>query len=134
MFNIDLYETSDGSCDILELLECLRLKAPTNKDARIQYGQISRYIELLQDNGTNLPTKVAKHLEDEIWKLRPGNNRVLFFSYEGGTYVLLHHFRKKTQKTPRREILKAKAEMNDYIARKEQKDELERIQGASQNN
>jgi len=36
-----------------------------------------------------------------------------------GTYVLLHHFQKKSQKTPRREILKAKSEMKDYISRKE---------------
>ena len=34
------------------------------------------------------------------------------------TYVLLHQFRKKTQKTPRREIDKAKAERDDWIARK----------------
>lgn len=32
--------------------------------------------------------------------------------------VLLHHFRKKTQKTPKNEILKAKSERADYILRK----------------
>ena len=34
-------------------------------------------------------------------------------------FVLLHHFRKKSQKTPRREIERAKAERDDYLARKE---------------
>ncbi|WP_273061769.1 type II toxin-antitoxin system RelE/ParE family toxin [Colibacter massiliensis] len=34
-------------------------------------------------------------------------------------YVLLHHFRKKSQKTPKREISLAKAERDDYIRRKE---------------
>ncbi|MBQ5845853.1 MAG: type II toxin-antitoxin system RelE/ParE family toxin [Selenomonadaceae bacterium] len=34
-------------------------------------------------------------------------------------FVLLHHFRKKTQKTPMSELEKAKRERNDYIARKE---------------
>ena len=52
MFNIDFYETSDGFSDILEFLESLRNKAKTVKDARIQYGQVARYIELLQENGT----------------------------------------------------------------------------------
>ena len=33
-------------------------------------------------------------------------------------YALLHQFRKKTQKTPRREIEKAKAERDDWISRK----------------
>ena len=32
---------------------------------------------------------------------------------------LLHQFRKKSQKTPKREIEKAKAERNDYLRRKE---------------
>ena len=35
------------------------------------------------------------------------------------TFVLLHQFRKKTQKTPKREIERAKAERDDYLARKE---------------
>ena len=95
--------------------------ASTVKDARIQFGQVARYIELLEKNGTNLPITIAKHLEDEIWELRPGGNRVFFFYFDHGTYVLLHHFQKKSQKTPRREILKAKSEMKDYISRKERK-------------
>lgn len=119
MYNIDFYETSDGYSDILEFLDSLRIKAASVKDAKIQYGQAARCIELLQENGTNLPTQIAKHLDDEIWELRPGDNRVLFFYFDHGTYVLLHHFRKKTQKTPPREIARAKAEMKDYIARKE---------------
>lgn len=80
MFTIDFYETADGFSDIKEFLESLRIKAGSSKDARIQYGQAARYIQLLQDNGPNLPVEVAKHLEDEIWELRPGNNRVFFFS------------------------------------------------------
>lgn len=118
MFNIDFYETSDGYSDIREFLESLRTKAISVKDARIQYGQVARCIELLQENGTNLPAQIAKHLDDEIWELRPGDNRVLFFYFDHGTYVLLHHFRKKTQKTPPRELTRAKSEMRDYIARK----------------
>ena len=33
-------------------------------------------------------------------------------------YVLLHSFRKKTDKTPRREIERAKSERDDYLSRK----------------
>ena len=121
MFVIDFYENADGFSDVFEFLESLRGKAGTSKDARIQYGQAARYIQLLQENGTNLPVEIAKHLEDEIWELRPGNNRVFFFFYDQGTYVLLHHYRKKTQKTPQREIKKAKSEMKDYIFQKGKK-------------
>ena len=121
MYVIDFYETSDGFSDIREFLESLRIKAGSSKDARIQYGQAARYIQLLQDNGANLPVEIAKHLEDEIWELRPGDNRVFFFFYDKGTYVLLHHYRKKTQKTPQREIRRAKSEMKDYILQREKK-------------
>ena len=125
MYQIDFYETPDGFSDIIELLESLRSKATSVKDARIQYGQLARYIELLSINGTDLPSDIAKHLEDGIWELRPGFNRVFFFYHENDTYVLLHHFRKKSQKTPKREINRAKAERADYITRKEKSRELE---------
>ena len=117
MYNIIFYESEDGSSDVRDFLDHLREKTATVKDARIQFSQIARYIQLLQDNGTNLPTEIVKHLEDGIWELRPGFNRVFFFYHRNDTYVLLHHFRKKSQKTPRREILRAKSEMQDYISR-----------------
>lgn len=59
-------------------------------------------------------------IEDDIWELRPGDNRVFYFFYDKeGKFVLLHHFKKKTQKTPKREIERAKAKRDDYRARKE---------------
>ena len=119
MYEIEFYETEDGKCPIWDFLEALRLKAPTNKDARIQHKQASLYIELLQQNGTHMNAEITKHLDDGIWELRPGNNRVFYFFYQNDTYVLLHQFRKKSQKTPKREIEKAKAERNDSLRRKE---------------
>ena len=119
MYTVEFYETADGRSELWDFLEELRMKAATNKDARIQHKQISLYIQLLQDNGTRLNENITKHLEDGIWELRPGNNRVFYFFFENDTFVLLHHFRKKSQKTPKREIEKAKNERADYIARKE---------------
>lgn len=79
MYNIEFYEDSNGRSELWEFLESLRVKAATNKDARIQYKQISLYIQLLEDNGTRLNENITKHLDDDIWELRPGNNRVLYF-------------------------------------------------------
>ncbi|MBQ2592063.1 MAG: type II toxin-antitoxin system RelE/ParE family toxin [Candidatus Riflebacteria bacterium] len=118
MFTIEFYRKANGESEILDFLNELREKAHTNKDARIQHKQIALYIQLLQDNGTRLPENITKHIEDGIWELRPGNNRVLYFFFEKDTFVLLHHFRKKTQKTPKNEIQKAKSERADYILRK----------------
>ena len=42
-----------------------------------------------------------------------------YFLHDKNNFILLHSFRKKTQKTPQREITKAKAERDDYLKRKE---------------
>ena len=109
----------NGRSELWDFLESLRVKAATNLSARIQYKQISLYIQLLEDNGTRLNENITKHLDDDIWELRPSNNRVLYFYFKNDTFVLLHQFRKKTQKTPKREIERAKVERDDYLARKE---------------
>lgn len=70
MYNIEFYEDSNGRSELWEFLESLRVKAATNKDARIQYKQISLYIQLLEDNGTRLNENITKHLDDDIWELR----------------------------------------------------------------
>ena len=119
MYTVEFYETQDGECQVWDFLEGLRIKAASNKDARIQHKQASLYIELLQQNETRLNENITKHLEDGIWELRPGNNRVFYFFFQDNTFVLLHQFRKKTQKTPKREIEKAKRERDDYLFRKE---------------
>ncbi len=118
MYTIEFYEDQHGESEIWNFLETLRIKSETNKDARIQYNQILFYIDLLAKNGTNLPANITKHLEEDIWELRPRNNRVFYFYYDESQYVLLHHFRKKSQKTPKREITRAKAERDDYIRQK----------------
>ena len=118
-YNIIFYKKENGESDVLDFLEKLRKKATTSKDARIQYNQAVSCIDLLSKNGTLLPSNITKHIDDNIWELRPGNNRIFYFYVENNTFVLLHVFRKKTQKTPKREIAKAKFKRNDYLARKE---------------
>ncbi|MBQ8563295.1 MAG: type II toxin-antitoxin system RelE/ParE family toxin, partial [Firmicutes bacterium] len=93
--------------------------ATANKDARIQYKQIMLYLQLLQDNGRSLPQNISKHLGNGIWELRPGNNRIFYFFWNENVCVLLHHFRKKTQKTPKKELEKALLEKADFLSRKE---------------
>lgn len=118
MFQIEFYSTPEGTSELWGFLDRLQQKSTKNKDARIQHKQIIMYIQLLADYGTQLGENITKHIEDGIWELRPGNNRILYFFHRDNTYVLLHQFRKKTQKTPRREIEKAKSERDDWISRK----------------
>ena len=50
-------------------------------------------------------------------------SRVLYFFVVGKKIVLTNGFIKKTQKTPRSEILKAKQYRADYLSRLENEDE-----------
>lgn len=109
-YTVVFYEDKNGNSKLIDTIVQLKDKGKTSKDARIQCQQIINYIDLLAENGLDLPTIMLKHIEKDIWELRPGNNRILLFSYVDGTFVLLHMFRKKTQKTPEREIKRARNE------------------------
>lgn len=127
MFNIEFYENENGESDVKDFLRNLRNKAKSNKDARINFEKAVAYIDALEEVGTRIGQPITKHLEGEIWELRPLSNRILYAYYENNTYVLLHHFVKKTQKTPRREIEKAIKEIDDFKRRHKTDEHMERI-------
>ena len=118
VYEIIFYEDKNGRSDLYETLLTLTKASKNNKDARIQLNQIVYCIDLLKNSGTRIPSNITKHIEDNIWELRPGNNRILYFYYIDNVFVLLHMFRKQTQKTPRSEIEQAKKERDNYITRK----------------
>ena len=117
IYNVVFYEDINGKSELYDEIIELTKKATTDKDARIQIKQINYYIDLLKRSGIQLSKNIAKHISEEIWELRPGNNRILYFYFEKNTFVLLHMFRKKSKKTPIKEIEKAKVECNDYKRR-----------------
>ena len=117
MFNIEFYEDEHGNSDVKEFIINLRKKSATSKDAHVNFNKVIAYLDILEEMGTRVGEPVTKHLDGEIWELRPLSNRILYAYYKDNTFLLLHHFKKKTQKTPRREILKAQKELNDYIRR-----------------
>lgn len=119
MYSINFYRDKDGNEPIIEYLKKLRKR--NDKNSRINLNKINDYIEALSKYGTYLGEPYIKHLDGEIWELRPLKNRIMFFAYDGKQFVLLSHFIKKTQKTPKREIDKAKRLMKDYLERNEEK-------------
>lgn len=119
MYSINFYRDKDGNEPIIEYLKKLRKR--NDKNSRINLNKINDYIEALSKYGTYLGEPYIKHFDGEIWELRPLKNRIMFFGYDGKQFVLLSHFIKKTQKTPKREIDKAKRLMKDYLERNEEK-------------
>ena len=109
MINVDFYYKRDGKCPVREYLDSLspKLRAKT-----------LRSIMLLEEFGNELRLPYSSPLGEGIFELRSisGSDitRVLYFFIKGNTAILTHGFSKKTQKTPVREIEKAKAYRADY--------------------
>lgn len=115
MYEIIFYEDSKGNKPVLEFI--MRLAGSNGKDSRIKLKKVQEYINVLQTYGASMGEPYMKHLDGDIWELRPTSDRILFAGFVGGKYVLLHQFSKKTQKTPSREIEQAKKELEDFRER-----------------
>ena len=117
MFKIEFYKDKDGNDPITQYILELNVKALTNKEQRIRHKKIVEYLEVLSQYGTRAGKPYVDHIDGDIWELRPTNDRVFFFYWKDKTYLMLHHFIKKTQKTPVREIEQAKRNLADFLER-----------------
>ena len=75
------------------------------------------YFEILRQYGTRIGEPVTKHIADDIWELRPLQERLFYFYWKDNTFVILHHFTKASRKTPDLEIEKAKRNLKDFRER-----------------
>lgn len=116
MFNIVHYKTESGHDLVKAYLEDVAKKYGEKDVACIKIA-----LDLLKKHGfeaNKYKNKLIKSIDGEIYELRPGNNRILFFYYDrNGNFVLLHGFRKKTKKTPELEKKNARKQMKEYIRR-----------------
>ena len=104
-FTVEFYETAAGERPAEEFLDALDVK---------MRGKLVMTLKVLQE-------PYSKHLEDGIFEVRgkvgSDISRVLYFFYYGGRIILTNGFIKKTQKTPRGEIEKAKLYRKDFMER-----------------
>lgn len=119
MYEIEFYEDETGFSEIVEYIKVLRRRGKSSKESRINFNKIVAYFDLLEEVGTRIGEPVTKHLEGEIWELRPLRNRFLYAYIKDRKFLVLHHFIKKTQKTPKKEIEQAKKKLNNYMERNE---------------
>lgn len=108
---IIFYKDVKGRCPVADFLDELDDKMAS---------KVLRAINALQCMGTRLRLPDSEALGDGIFELRAqmGSNitRVMYFFVVGNRAVLTHGFVKKTQKTPVRELERAKAIRDDYLA------------------
>lgn len=116
MYEIVFYKTEKGEEPVFDFIR--QLAAKKDKDSRINHNKIQEYMQVLATYGTRAGEPYVKHIDGEIWELRPIRNRIFFAAWANESFVLLHHFMKKTQKTPQKEIEQAKRELDDFRERR----------------
>lgn len=117
-FEVVFWQDKNGYSESQDYIYSLKEKSIKSKDARIKLNKIVEYIEILEHYGTQIGEPYIKHLENELYELRPLRDRFFFFYKKENKYIILNHFIKKTQKTPKKEIEKAFKLIQDAIERK----------------
>ena len=105
-WQILFYEDHRGKCPVLEFINALSAK---------DRAKINNDLRLLEEFGPNLGMPHARRIEGRLWELRPGDNRLFYFLYLDGKFVILHGFRKQSMKTPEKEIATAMRRMNELL-------------------
>ena len=115
MYEVELYTTESGRAPVQEFIKDL-----AKKNKQIEIAQIRAYEERLEQFGMSInnyyPNSI-RPIQDDVYELRPGGNRVFFFYFTGNRFILLHAYRKHGQKAPKNEIDKAVKEMKDFKRR-----------------
>lgn len=115
MHQLYFYRNKNGKSPVKDYI--IELSKRKDKDSRIKFNKIRDYLIILSEHGTRAGEPYIKHLDGDIWELRPIRDRILFASWDGQGFILLHQFMKQTQKTPPVEIDKAKKNLADYKER-----------------
>ena len=115
MYEINFYRDKQGNEPAREVIE--KLHNSKNRMEQKRASKINDYLPILSMEGKGAGEPYIKHIQGELWELRPARDRIFFVAYVEESFVLLHHFVKKTQKTPQREIEKALREIADLKER-----------------
>lgn len=111
-WQILLYRTSQGDSPVKEFIDSLEIKAQS---------KVHDTINLLKEFGINLGLPHFKKLtSSELWEMRilgSDSIRILYITITGRTFLLLHGFSKKKDKTPPKEIKVAEERLADHRLR-----------------
>lgn len=117
MYKIIFYTDKKGESELLDYIKKIRNKS-NSKESRIIFNKTVAYINQLSIHGFEIGKPYIKHLEGELWELRPLRIRILFSYLDKDELLLISYFIKKTQKTPKKEIEKAKKLLKEYKERR----------------
>lgn len=111
-WEVEFYADEKGKEPVAEFFDSLPVKLR---------AKVTRYIQLLQEKGVLLKEPYTKQIRGKIREIRindnAGNARILYFTFTGKKFILLHGFIKTTEKTPENAIEIAEKRMNDFNKR-----------------
>lgn len=88
-WRVVFYTDNRGNSPVVEFLNEL----PANERA-----EALNAFRLLREFGILLGMPHARRVAGKLWELRPGPNRLFYFAHTGRRLVILHGYRKKSQK------------------------------------
>ena len=105
------YVDARGRSPVLEDLEKL-----TDEERK----KVLTYVSFLQERGEDLRRPMADYVGDKLYELRPKSHRALYFFMLKDYTVIVHLFRKKTNRLPDAEKRVALSRMGDFLRRYQQ--------------
>jgi len=111
-FQCHYYQTGSGRSPIEEFIDSLSFNTQRKFFAKIGW---------LEETGHKLPFPHTKKIAEDLYELRfegeDGAVRILYFFYLGNKIILLHGFKKKTEKTPKKDLELADDRRKDFLSR-----------------
>lgn len=78
-------------------------------------AEVDAILEDLKDHGLAAPLVSMRQIQGKLWELRISRSRIFYVLLGANTMVLLHAYKKQTQRAPRHEIDTALRRMNDLL-------------------
>ncbi len=107
---LEFYAEVDGTSPVEDFLDHIDLKTRT----RFRWS-----MEQLRIRNVQAREPLARHLDGDLWELREESNtniyRIIYFFFTGRRIIFVHGFQKKTQKTPSRELERARRRHHAFL-------------------
>ena len=115
MYEIIPHRRPDGACPYEEYARHVY-----DTGRKVDAAKIRALVDLLSRSGSQqlVAMRKAEKMND-VWQLRPGHHRIFYFwNAQAGRYVLLNGFRKRSGRTPRRELNRAESLRAEHLGAK----------------
>ena len=107
-WRIEFYATGKGKSPLVDFINGL---------SEQERAKVRNVLRLLREFGALLGLPHSRPLSgrSKLRELRAGDVRLFYFAHTGRRFILLHGFRKKSQKTPPAEIATAERRMKQFL-------------------